>query len=98
MMIVLGLESRCGYVILLMAVYWVTEALPLPITALLPGMWILKNCSLNNNSKKTTFFTVVRTGSIPITLLAYISKDYTCHTERRKNMGEGSGSLRLLDG
>jgi hypothetical protein len=39
MTIVLGLESRCGYVILLMAVYWVTEALPLPITALLPGMW-----------------------------------------------------------
>jgi di/tricarboxylate transporter len=32
-----GLESRCGYVILLMATYWVTEALPLPITALLPG-------------------------------------------------------------
>ncbi len=47
MMIVLGLESRCGYVILLMAVYWVTEALPLPITALLPGMW-----TLNNNCTK----------------------------------------------
>ena len=27
---------RCGFVILLMAIYWVTEALPLPITALLP--------------------------------------------------------------
>ena len=34
-----GLESsaaRCGYVVAIMGVYWVTEALPLPITALIP--------------------------------------------------------------
>uniref|UniRef100_A0A8I5Y6T4 Solute carrier family 13 member 3 n=1 Tax=Rattus norvegicus TaxID=10116 RepID=A0A8I5Y6T4_RAT len=30
------LEGRCLYVILLMAVYWCTEALPLSVTALLP--------------------------------------------------------------
>ncbi|KAK4297414.1 hypothetical protein Pmani_030165 [Petrolisthes manimaculis] len=29
-------EARCGYVVLLMAVYWVTEAVPLPVTALIP--------------------------------------------------------------
>uniref|UniRef100_A0ABM5EMY2 Na(+)/citrate cotransporter isoform X1 n=2 Tax=Pogona vitticeps TaxID=103695 RepID=A0ABM5EMY2_9SAUR len=29
-------EARCGYVILLMAIYWCTEVIPLAITALLP--------------------------------------------------------------
>ncbi|XP_076045479.1 Na(+)/citrate cotransporter-like [Oratosquilla oratoria] len=29
-------EGRCGYVILLMATFWVTEAMPVAITALLP--------------------------------------------------------------
>ncbi|XP_047470997.1 solute carrier family 13 member 5-like isoform X2 [Penaeus chinensis] len=29
-------EARCGYVILIMAVYWITEAVPLAATALVP--------------------------------------------------------------
>ncbi|KAK4306882.1 hypothetical protein Pmani_021331 [Petrolisthes manimaculis] len=29
-------EARCGYVILIMAAYWVTEAVPVPVTALIP--------------------------------------------------------------
>ncbi|GAB6030174.1 hypothetical protein CHUAL_005850 [Chamberlinius hualienensis] len=37
LLIVVGTkEARCGYGILLMAVYWMTEALPLPVTSLLP--------------------------------------------------------------
>ncbi|XP_046891975.1 solute carrier family 13 member 2-like [Hypomesus transpacificus] len=31
-----GMESRCGYVIILMALFWCTECIPLAITALLP--------------------------------------------------------------
>ena len=27
---------KCAYLILLMAVYWMTEALPLPITSMIP--------------------------------------------------------------
>lgn len=33
---VLVQESRCAYVILIMAIYWMTEALPMAVTALLP--------------------------------------------------------------
>lgn len=29
-------EASCGYIILIMAIYWMTEALPLPITSLIP--------------------------------------------------------------
>ncbi len=29
-------EMRCAYVVLIMAIYWMTEALPLPITSLIP--------------------------------------------------------------
>ena len=31
-------EARCGVVVILMAVYWLTEAIPLGITALIPVM------------------------------------------------------------
>ncbi|MEQ2183088.1 hypothetical protein GOODEAATRI_029038, partial [Goodea atripinnis] len=29
-------EAKCGYVIILMALYWCTECMPLAVTALLP--------------------------------------------------------------
>ena len=29
-------ESKCAYVIVLMAILWLTEAIPIPATALLP--------------------------------------------------------------
>ena len=29
-------ESRCAYVVLLMAIYWFSEAMPVGVTALLP--------------------------------------------------------------
>lgn len=29
-------EAKCGFVVILMAIYWATECVPLPITALMP--------------------------------------------------------------
>jgi len=54
-------EMRCAYVVLLMAAYWVTEALPLPITSLMPMVLLpfLGLCSTNevgiNYLKSTNF-------------------------------------------
>ncbi|XP_078492151.1 solute carrier family 13 member 2 [Ciona intestinalis] len=31
-----GTESSCGYIILIMAIYWITEAIPLAVTSLIP--------------------------------------------------------------
>ncbi|XP_076341319.1 solute carrier family 13 member 2-like isoform X2 [Tachypleus tridentatus] len=33
-------ESKCGFLVLLMAVYWMTEAIPLPVTGLLPVVFL----------------------------------------------------------
>jgi len=32
----MSMEANCAYVILIMAVYWMTEALPMAVTALMP--------------------------------------------------------------
>jgi sodium-dependent dicarboxylate transporter 2/3/5 len=29
-------ESKCAYVIIVMAILWLTEAIPIPVTALIP--------------------------------------------------------------
>jgi len=54
-------EMRCAYVVLLMAVYWMTEALPIPVTSLIPMVLfpLLGVCSTNevgvNYLKSTNF-------------------------------------------
>uniref|UniRef100_H2YTV8 Citrate transporter-like domain-containing protein n=1 Tax=Ciona savignyi TaxID=51511 RepID=H2YTV8_CIOSA len=35
-LVLTGTESACGYIILLMAIYWITEVVPLAVTALIP--------------------------------------------------------------
>lgn len=54
-------EMRCAYVVLLMAVYWMTEALPIAVTSLIPMVLfpLLGVCSTNevgvNYLKSTNF-------------------------------------------
>jgi len=54
-------EMRCAYVVLLMAVYWMTEALPIAVTSLIPMVLfpVLGVCSTNevgvNYLKSTNF-------------------------------------------
>lgn len=48
-------EASCAYVIILMAVYWCTEALPLAVTSLLPAvlfpmLGIMQSKMVSNNS------------------------------------------------
>lgn len=31
-------EAQCAYILFVIAIFWITEALPLSITALLPGL------------------------------------------------------------
>ena len=51
-------EMRCAYVVLLMAAYWMTEALPLAITSLIPMVLLpfLGKCNniLKVQKKKTS--------------------------------------------
>ncbi|CAF3573602.1 unnamed protein product [Rotaria sp. Silwood1] len=29
-------QARCGYIVIILSVYWISEAIPLPVTSLLP--------------------------------------------------------------
>jgi len=56
-----GEEMKCAYVVMIMAIYWVTEALPLEVTSLIPmvGFPLLGIMSTNevsiNYLKQTNF-------------------------------------------
>lgn len=33
-------EAKCGYIIIIMAVYWCTEVIPLAVTSLMPVVFL----------------------------------------------------------
>ena len=51
-----GEALRCAYTILLMAAYWLTEALPLPITSMIP-MVLLPMLGVMSTGNHCTIFT-----------------------------------------
>ena len=59
--------SRCGYVVLLMAVYWCTECLPLSVTSFIPvilfptlGIMTSKEVAVNYLNVRIIFNTNVK--------------------------------------
>ena len=47
---------QCAFLILLMAVYWVTECIPLPVTALLPIVLLPLLSIMDTNDVCITYF------------------------------------------
>lgn len=48
-----GILGRCGFVVGLMALYWVTEVIPLPVTGLIPmALFPFLGRSIRNNFLK----------------------------------------------
>lgn len=61
-------EAECAYVIILMAVYWCTEVLPLAVTALLPALLfplfgIMQSKDVSHNCSGVENFTRLRINS-----------------------------------
>lgn len=57
-------EAECAYVIILMAVYWCTEVLPLAVTALLPALLfplfgIMQSKDVSQQSSEETVHSLV---------------------------------------
>ena len=62
-----GEEMKCAYVVMIMAVYWVTEALPLEVTSLIPMVGFPLLGIMSTVSSYTT--------PIPIKILLITSED-----------------------
>ena len=55
-MVIMVMMMRCAFVILVMAVYWVTECIPLPVTALLPIVLLPLLNIMTTNDVCITYF------------------------------------------
>ncbi|CAL1541199.1 unnamed protein product [Lymnaea stagnalis] len=53
-------ETKCAYAVILMAVYWITESLPLGITALLPVFLFPLFEIVSSNEIASQYFNVRR--------------------------------------
>ncbi|XP_005402381.1 PREDICTED: solute carrier family 13 member 1 [Chinchilla lanigera] len=49
-------EAQCAYVLIVVAIFWVTEALPLSVTALLPGLMFPMFGILSSTQVASTYF------------------------------------------
>lgn len=68
-------EAECGFVIILMAVYWCTEVLPLAVTALLPALLfplfgIMQSKDVGELSKTPTALNLISEDAFPLTHLS----------------------------
>ena len=86
MMMMMMMMMRCAFVILVMAVYWVTECIPLPVTALLPIVLFPLLKIMSTDDVCITYFkesNMMFIGRYIIILhYIYISHIYTAFTPR----------------
>ena len=61
-------EASCAYVIVIMAVFWVTEALPISVTALLPVFKFPLAGVLSASDVGKVFFNVSQNFELPFIL------------------------------
>lgn len=56
--------TRCGYTVIVMAVLWLTEALPIPVTSLVP-IFMLPMLGVSTAKEVSSSYVTVRTNPWP---------------------------------
>ncbi|XP_060071029.1 Na(+)/citrate cotransporter-like [Ylistrum balloti] len=74
-----GKESKCGYIILLVAIFWITEALPIAVTALLPVILFPMVGIMNAKDISTAYVNDTSMLFVGGLILAYAIEQWNIH-------------------
>ncbi|CAF0824070.1 unnamed protein product [Adineta steineri] len=63
--------SKCGYVVLILLIYWISEAIPVPVTSLLPLILFPLTGILKASDVASNYFKASKCGYVVLILLIY---------------------------